>query len=681
MKSLLLKILYLTVLIMVMASILTSWHNLKTQQEMLVSMADQNGRILAETIRSSIATSMLNGQNSEVPIMLAKMAKGENIDVIRVFDDSGQVVFSSDPQEIGQQVGTNVLRAYRENNFSFMESGSDHEHHSSLLPIDNSPSCQGCHDSDQLVLGALNINLSLKELGAIKLKGRNATLYTAGGTMLILILTVTAFVAVYVETPVRKMMAAMDRVERGDLAQAKIEIHSSKEMAMLSSKFNRMVERLQNQLETAIRHEREIAITQQKLSHHDEVRSMNITLEERLKEIEYLNLNLEERIEEIEEANFKIADLASTLEDKNTVLEQAVARLSTLNRLGIAFNSTMDLDNLFELLIGKSLETLQAKIGYILLLDRDAWLLKIGSAIGLPAHIDQEMRIPLQSGGVSHWVIEHRQPLLIADIKEAQRFNKVSPLGFDRESIICAPLIIKDEIIGTITIANKKDKSGFSPDDLELLSTIAAQASIAIKNARLYEEQQVTYLNTVQALVSAIEASDAYTRGHSERVTRYSLAAARQMNLSANGLKRLEQAAILHDIGKIGIDIGLLHKEEKLSNSDIDVLRQHPLIGVRILEPIHFLKNVRTIIEQHHERFDGTGYPYGLKGDELLLEARILAVADTYDAMTSDRPYRKALSHGIAIHEIAEQAGTQFDPQVAEAFIAMFQNGEMQIGT
>jgi len=459
MKSLLLKILYLTALIMVIASILTSWHNLRTQQEMLASMADQNGKVLAETIRSSIATSMLDGQNGEVPVMLAKMAKGAGIDAIRIFDESGLIAVSSDPREIGQQVSSSVLQAYRSKNFSFMESGSDHDHHSSLLPIDNSLPCLGCHDSDQPVLGVLSINLSLKELAAIQLKGRNATLFTAAGTLLILILTVSAFVAVYVETPVRKMMAAMDRVERGDFAEAKIEIHSSKEMAMLTSKFNLMVEQLQNQIERTIRHEREIAITQQKLSHHDEVRSMNITLEERLKEIEYLNLNLEERIEEIEEANFKIADLASTLEDKNTVLEQAVARLSTLNRLGIAFNSTMDLDNLFELLIGKSLETLQAHIGYILLLDRDAWLLKIGSAIGLPADINREMRIPLQSGGVSHWVIEHRQPLLIADIEEARRFNKVSPLGFDRQSIICAPLIIKDEIIGTITIANKKPAS------------------------------------------------------------------------------------------------------------------------------------------------------------------------------------------------------------------------------
>ncbi len=194
---------------------------------------------------------------------------------------------------------------------------------------------------------------------------------------------------------------------------------------------------------------------------------------------------------------------------------------------------------------------------------------------------------------------------------------------------------------------------------------------MAIKNARLYVEQQNTYLSTVQALVSAIEASDAYTRGHSERVTRYSVALAKRLNLPQAALKKLEQAAILHDIGKIGIDIALLHKKGPLSQGDLNSLRQHPLIGVRILEPIHFLTEVREIIEQHHERFDGQGYPHELKGSEISMEARVLAVADTYDAMTSDRPYRKALSHETAIQEIAAQAGTQFDPQVAGAFLSL----------
>jgi HD-GYP domain-containing protein (c-di-GMP phosphodiesterase class II) len=210
---------------------------------------------------------------------------------------------------------------------------------------------------------------------------------------------------------------------------------------------------------------------------------------------------------------------------------------------------------------------------------------------------------------------------------------------------------------------------------MEMLSTIAAQAAIAIKNATLYDEQQQTYLNTIQALVSAIEASDSYTKGHSERVTRYCMEIGGQLNLSVDRMQILERAAILHDIGKIGIDLSLLHKEGKLTPYDIRQLQQHPSIGMHILEPIEFLHDVRVCIGQHHERFDGMGYPNRIKKDEQLIEARILAIADSFDAMTSDRPYRKALQMDNAIKELHDNAGTQFDPDIVEVFSKLIEDG------
>mgnify|MGYP001827499165 FL=1 len=154
-----------------------------------------------------------------------------------------------------------------------------------------------------------------------------------------------------------------------------------------------------------------------------------------------------------------------------------------------------------------------------------------------------------------------------------------------------------------------------------------------------------------------------------------SVALAKALGIEGEALRQLEQAAILHDIGKIGIDVSLLHKKGKLTPADIEVLKLHPSIGVRILEPIHFLGTVREIIEQHHERFDGNGYPNGLSGEEWRIEGKILAVCDTFDAMTSDRPYRKALSDEIAIQEIKDHSGTQFDPRVATAFVEMSNKG------
>jgi putative nucleotidyltransferase with HDIG domain len=281
----------------------------------------------------------------------------------------------------------------------------------------------------------------------------------------------------------------------------------------------------------------------------------------------------------------------------------------------------------------------------------------------------------MKDSSVSTWVINNRLPILIPDINQMPQFDRFSDLGYERKSLICAPLMVKDEIIGTISVVNKIDDSQFQADEMDMLSTIAAQAAIAIKNATLYDEQQQTYLNTIQALVSAIEASDSYTRGHSERVTRYSLEVGRHLNLPAERMQILERAAILHDIGKIGVDLSLLHKEGRLTPEDVRELHQHPIIGMRILEPISFLHDVRTCIGQHHERYDGMGYPNRIKKDDQLLEARILAVADSFDAMTSDRPYRKALSLDMAITELGDNSGTQFDPVIVEIFSRIIQDG------
>jgi len=673
MNSLKIKILSLTIAIMVMAVGTTAWHNLKTQKAMLNSIADRNGRILGETIRSSIITNMANGANAEVTNILERIEKEPAIAGIRIFDETGHILLSAHAEETGDLVAASNILAYRSQKYSFSETNRGKEFHNTLTPIFNAPVCHSCHGSEKAVLGILEVHLALDEFDAMQGKGREATLISSSGMLIVLVLTISIFILFYVDAPIRKLVGAMNHLERGEFDKAHVAVTSSEEMALLSNKFNRMVERLKGLIETTVHHERDLAISQEKLAHHDEIRNMNITLEERLKEIEYLNITLEERIEEIEEANYKIADLASDLEEKNTTLEQAVDRLSALYKMGLAINSTMDLEKLFSLLIRKAMDTLAARYGYILLLCQDGTALKIGNVAGVPDHIDLDSTIALKQGGVSHWVIENGRPLLIQNIEEAREFSKISRLGFTRETVICAPLSDKEKVIGTITMANSLNGVAFTAEDLELLSTIAAQAGVAIRNASLYEEQQGTYLNTVQALVSAIEASDAYTRGHSERVTRYSLALARQMKLPSDSLNRLEQAAILHDIGKIGVDVALLHKEEELSSADIDILQQHPIIGVRILEPIRFLGGVREIIGQHHERFDGTGYPHRIKGEDMQLEARILAVADTFDAMTSDRPYRKALSHETTIREIADHAGTQFDPEVVEAFLQLCQ--------
>src|SRR5210317_1184549 len=676
MNSLKIKFLGLCCIILMVAIGLTTWYNLQTQKAMLSKLASEHGRMLTETIRNSIITDMANGKNDRVGHILGKINNEPAINSVRIFDESGRILMAALPEEIGELVSTSELMAYRTGNFSYSGTANDHEQFITIVPIYNQPTCYSCHDEGTKVLGVLNLQLSLRALAEMQDSGRNATMIASGVMLVILILTITAFLLIYVDAPIRKLVTAMDHVEQGQFENAHAPVSSSDEMAVLSTKFNLMVKRLREMMESTVRNERLLAINQEKMSHSEELQAMNQTLEDRLKEIEYLNINLEERIEEIEEANYKIADLASELEEKNIGLTQAVDRLQALYKMGLAVNATMDLDKLLNLLSQKSMETMKAQIGYILMLNEKSGNLVVGGGAGLSDEFDRQLEIPLKPGGVSYWVMNNNEPKLVENIDKAREFSKMSRLGFIRESVLCAPLNDKEKVIGTITIANPIDGSEFNNSDLELLSTIAAQASIAIRNARLYEEQETTYLNTVQALVSAIEASDAYTRGHSERVTRFSIALAKRLGIEGEQLKILEQAAVLHDIGKIGIDVNLLHKKEKLTPADIDVLKLHPSIGVRILEPIHFLGTVRDIIEQHHERYDGNGYPNGLSGEEWRLEGKILAVCDTYDAMTSDRPYRKALSHEIAIQEIANHCGTQFDPEVATSFVELFNDGQ-----
>jgi len=679
MFSLKTKILGLTILITVVATGLSAWHNVRIQQSMLQKFAVQNGRILGETVRNSIASSMAEGKSSEVYTILKKISDETAIDAVRIFDLNGRILLSNRSEEVGDLVGAPELLAFRANRYDVAWENQSGHLHSAIVPIPNSPSCYSCHGNSKEILGVLDVRISLKELESLLTKGRHATLFSSAAMLTALVLVIGTFLLAYIDKPIRKLIEAMNHVEQGSFDQARTAIHSSVEMSLLSRQFNSMVDRLKNLIDSTVRHEREIAVAKEKLAHHDEINNMNQILEDRLQEIEHLNLTLEERIEEIEEANYKIADLASDLEEKNLNLEGAVNRLSALNRMGLALNSTMDLDKLFELLIRRTMEPLKAGIGYILLLDRSSWTLRLGGAAGIPSPVDPNKTIPLLSGGISNWVIENAQPLLLPKMSEAREFSQVSQLGFTRDTVICAPLMIKDEVIGTITMTNKTDDSIFNSNDLELLSTIAAQASVALKNARLYEEQERTYLSTVQALVSAIEANDSYTRGHSDRVTRYCIQLAKKMNLPSEGVRRLEQAAILHDIGKIGIDPSLLHKEELLSEEDLADLRKHPQIGVKILGPIHFLHDILEIIEQHHERFDGQGYPCGLRGEQMLVEAKILAVADSFDAMTSDRPYRSSFTAAEALKEIGQHAGTQFDPEVARIFIDMFQRGEISL--
>jgi HD-GYP domain-containing protein (c-di-GMP phosphodiesterase class II) len=218
-----------------------------------------------------------------------------------------------------------------------------------------------------------------------------------------------------------------------------------------------------------------------------------------------------------------------------------------------------------------------------------------------------------------------------------------------------------------------RERRALSEEDLEHLTQLADQVAVALANVRMLEEVDGFSVGTLSALARAVDAKSPWTAGHSERVTQLAVTIGEAYGLDSFEMARLYRGAMMHDIGKIGISQTLLDKKGRLDRDEFDVVRSHTQIGERILEPLPAFGEIMSLITQHHERFDGSGYPNGLVGAEIDVKARILAVADVYDAMTNPRPYRDSVDPVDVVEMIREQAGTMFDPEVVDAFLRVIE--------
>lgn len=256
---------------------------------------------------------------------------------------------------------------------------------------------------------------------------------------------------------------------------------------------------------------------------------------------------------------------------------------------------------------------------------------------------------------------------------------------------ICIPSYFRrDELMGILLLGRKQDGKKFDHDELDFFVALAQDVAMSIRNAQLFddltaelEKKQRLFLQTTVVMAAAIEAKDHYTSGHTSRVTEYALEIARkisQKNKKPNDPKFFEDvriASLLHDIGKIGVPEAILNKEGPLNEEERKVINGHPAIGVNILQPIQELETVILGVKYHHERFDGKGYPEGLKGGQIPIIAAIISVADAFDAMISDRPYRKGFPKEKAIDIIKQENGKQFDPQIVSAFLEVISENKI----
>ena len=236
-------------------------------------------------------------------------------------------------------------------------------------------------------------------------------------------------------------------------------------------------------------------------------------------------------------------------------------------------------------------------------------------------------------------------------------------------SLLAAPLRTKGDLQGFVIAISCNTHHTFSDGHGKILVIFSSRAILALENARLFKELNQAFTQTIEGLVAALEAKDNYTRGHSERVAHFARLIAEAMGLNPKEADTVTHAALLHDIGKIGIHVEYLNKPGKLTEEEERMFQLHPLLSKNIIQPIQFLEDIVPIVYHHHEHYDGSGYPEGRKGDEIPIGARILAVADSFEVMISDRPYRKALSRREAITELKRCSGTQFDPEVVKVFL------------
>jgi HD-GYP domain-containing protein (c-di-GMP phosphodiesterase class II) len=323
-------------------------------------------------------------------------------------------------------------------------------------------------------------------------------------------------------------------------------------------------------------------------------------------------------------------------------------------------------------------QLMKAEVGSLLLVDEEKQQLYFEVALG-----DKEetvKTITLNMGeGIAGWVAQNGKPLIVNKPEKDPRFFKGvdERTGFKTRNIICVPVKVKEKVIGVLEAINKGKEEDFDKEDLFLFTSLADQVAIALDNARLYQELEEMFFQTAESLADAIEKRDPYTGGHTKRVTLFSLATAKYLPLSPLEKKWLKIASVLHDIGKIGIEDQILRKPERLNPEEFNLIKRHSGMGAEIIEHIRQLREIVPGVKYHHEQINGRGYPEGLKGEDIPILAKIVAVADTYDAITTDRPYRKAMEKETAIKELKRCSGIQFDSKVVEAFIQAYQKGEI----
>ncbi len=347
-------------------------------------------------------------------------------------------------------------------------------------------------------------------------------------------------------------------------------------------------------------------------------------------------------------------------------------QLKAINNVSEAITGTLDLDEQLEIVVSQLMETVDTLCAVISLFEKDdSYELVVKAAKGIRLENISYINLDTKKSNIAK-IMKNCKPYIVEIQNEEDFCNEYFSLLYKEEGarfILYTPLIAHHILIGTMSTYMKNKPS---QELVELISSIGSSVALSIDNARAYERVKVSYLRTVQSLISAIEAKDIYTESHSIRVARYATLLASEMNLDKNLIEDIWVAGVLHDIGKIGISDTILNKKDKLTKEEYDVIKQHPSIAYKILSNIGLDQNIMYAIRHHHEQYNGKGYPDGLSGKNINFMASIISVADAFDAITSERSYRAPRTIEEGITEVGACKGTQFNPDIIDIFLRTY---------
>lgn len=369
--------------------------------------------------------------------------------------------------------------------------------------------------------------------------------------------------------------------------------------------------------------------------------------------------------------------------DQIQQLESKVKELSSLLDAFKQLNTNLELNDVFQNILMQMVKVLKAEAGTLWVVDYEQEMITASAATGPTKDAILNIQMNIDEGIVGK-VISSGEPYFIVNVSEdpswAKRVDDTS--GFLTTSMITVPLVSNNKVLGALQLLNKKGEVFFSEEDVNLAIALATQSALALQNSQIYNELYTMYMSVITTLAKVLDARDPYTAGHSERVARYAALTAERLGFNSRECGDLYKAALMHDIGKIGVPDDILRKPTRLTDEEYTLMKNHTVIGAKILsnlEPKSTMKNAVQIARFHHERLDGSGYPDGLKGDEIPIFARIVGVVDAFDAMTTIRSYSNGKSFQDAALELIRCKHTLFDERVVDTFTSILKEANYTI--